>query len=228
MILRRPGVVVYAPFNDAANPFVNRYRVSGGSDGVNNFSTGGATFRVAGPKGTDFAAALPGDGDVEMGTNTSFQNLGNVFGGEMWFRRRRYNGSGDGSPSNGEEWLVMNWNGGGDPTGKWLLAIDWASGRIYFRDPMGNTVAHTSVTVNDKNWHHIAWGKNAGANVIFLDGVDVSVDDSPTFTMVSGSSIRVGGDWNPRNFYGDFAKLVYYDRMPTQAWVNESRAFPTG
>jgi hypothetical protein len=228
MILRRTGVLSYNPFDEAANPVLDSYRRSSGSDAPGDFNASGSlTYRVAGPKGSDYAIDLTGDATLNKPMGSDFQ-MTDTFGGELWFKRNRFTGSGDAAPGNGEEWLVMNWSGSGTPTGKWLLAIDYASGRIYFRDPMGNTVAHTSTAVNDKNWHHLAWGKNGGSNVIFIDGVEDSIDDSPSFAFVANDTIRFGGDWTPRNYYGKIAKFAFYSRMPTQAEVNESRAMATG
>jgi hypothetical protein len=235
MIMRRQGVRAYYPFDDAAKTaFVNKIRpdTSGDISGTasSSFLGGSATnltAHVSGPKGTDFAAQFGAfTSAVGVTTSGTLCDLGNTFGGEFWFKRDRANGVAGSAPPDGREWVLMRWDGSATGAGMgWVVLIEWSTGRVVLSHVGGSDVCHTSATVNDLNWHHLAFGKNGSSNVLILDGTSVAVSDTNTEVIPNGNRFTAAGDYSGRPYLGKLAKFAVYNRMPTQAEAAESIAF---
>ena len=93
----------------------------------------------------------------------------------------------------------------------------------------------STTSVNDGNWHHIVFNKNAangGANEIYVDGVqEVTANASGQFSQLGvGNSCYIGDNidtfWNSYNgLIAEFAQW-YYRKLTADEIVSLAKGFP--
>ncbi len=98
---------------------------------------------------------------------------------------------------------------------------------VIFTQPNGLYNSHSTRTVSDGNWHHVAYVFNQalGATVsIYIDGVlDTVAPANPAAWSWSQQQIEIGLSWDPwwRVFNGELDDIRFYKRMLSPAEVAE-------
>jgi len=87
--------------------------------------------------------------------------------------------------------------------------------------------AETAVTVNDNNWHHIAYVVNGNSQTIYLDG---SISGTATETLSTNSGkIRIGSrEFSSSYYQGLLDQVRIYNRSLTQEEIQSDMNTPIG
>lgn len=81
-------------------------------------------------------------------------------------------------------------NAGGINKGMaWSVGIDYG---VVSLNQWVTQIAHSSIAITDSNWHHVVATKNGGTAKIYIDGVDVTVDDTPATNPDTTDIIEIG------------------------------------
>ena len=196
----------YWRLGEAAGTNADNAEGTAGRDGT---YTAGYTLNQTGALtgDSDPAVLLATTGYVNCGTDFSFGPGACSF--ECWFKTTNtgYNtliGKGDGSV-----WLLVD---GGDHT------IHWGQSGL-------GDGCHSSVTVNDGNWHHVVGTKTAAqAYLVYVDGSDVTVYDGTAEPWnTAGYPLDIGVDYQTGTrrwfFNGTIDEVAVYDAVLTSTQV---------
>ena len=196
----------YWRLGEAAGTNADNAEGTAGRDGT---YTAGYTLNQTGALtgDSDPAVLLATTGYVNCGTDFSFGPGACSF--ECWFKTTNTGYNTLIGKGNGSVWLLVD---GGDHT------IHWGQSGV-------GDGCHSSVTVNDGNWHHVVGTKTAAqAYLVYVDGSDVTVYDGTAEPWnTAGYPLDIGADYETGTrrwfFNGTIDEVAVYDAVLTSTQV---------
>ncbi|MEZ4722267.1 MAG: LamG-like jellyroll fold domain-containing protein [Flavobacteriales bacterium] len=90
-----------------------------------------------------------------------------------------------------------------------------SAGQVFMdrSDGVTRSTMHSSSSINDNNWHHVAFTKNGEITTVFIDGLaDGTGVDSTNLSTQNNDSISIGGQFFSRPFDGSLDELRIWSR----------------